>query len=35
MNEDPYGSWFVRVKEITDREDLMDAEAYEAFVAEC
>ena len=23
MNEDPYGSWFVRVKEITDREDLM------------
>ena len=35
MNEDPYGSWFVRVKEITDREDLMDAEAYEAFTAEC
>ena len=35
MNQEPYESWFVRVKEITERADLMDAEAYEAFVAAC
>ena len=34
MNEDPYEAWFVKVGEISDTVELMDAEAYEAFVAE-
>ena len=35
MNEAPYDSWFVKVTDITDRAALMDADAYEAFVASC
>ena len=35
MNQAPYDSWFIKVKDITDRAKLMDAEAYEAFVASC
>ena len=35
MNQEPYESWFIRVKQVTDRADLMDAEAYEAFTANC
>ncbi len=35
MNQEPYESWFIRVKQITDRAELMDAEAYEAFVGTC
>ena len=35
MNQEPYESWFIRVREITDRAALMDADAYEAFVASC
>ena len=31
MNETPYEAWFVLAGEITETEDLMDAEAYEAF----
>lgn len=34
LNSDPYGAWIIRVKDVTDREELMDAEAYEAFCAE-
>lgn len=34
INEDPYGSWLVEVNEISDKEELMDAEAYEAFCKE-
>ena len=34
LNSDPYGAWIIRVKEVTDREELMDADAYEAFCAE-
>ena len=34
MNEAPYDAWFVLAGGITGTEDLMDAEAYEAFVAE-
>ncbi|MBR2262903.1 MAG: glycine cleavage system protein GcvH [Firmicutes bacterium] len=34
MNEDPYEAWFVKVGEISATVELMDAEAYEAFVAE-
>lgn len=33
INSDPYGSWFVKVENITDKEELLDADAYEAFVA--
>ena len=33
INEAPYDAWFVRVKEITDTEELLDAEGYEAVVA--
>ena len=37
INEDPYGDgWIVKIQmsDPTDVEDLMDSEAYEAFVAE-
>ena len=37
LNEDPYGDgWIVKIQmtDPTDLEDLMDSEAYEAFVAE-
>ena len=34
MNEDPYEAWFVKVGEISATVELMDAEAYEAFIAE-
>lgn len=34
INEDPYGAWLVEVNEISDKEELMDAEAYEAFCKE-
>lgn len=31
LNSDPYGAWIIKVNEITDYSDLMDAEAYEEF----
>ncbi len=31
MNEDPYGAWLIKVENITDQEELLDAEAYIAF----
>ena len=31
INEAPYDAWFIKVRDITDKEELMDAEAYEAF----
>ena len=34
LNEDPYGAWIIRVENVEDTEELMDAEAYEAFCAE-
>ena len=34
LNSDPYGSWIIKVENITDTEDLMDAAAYEAFCAQ-
>ena len=34
LNSDPYGSWIIKVEDITGQEDLMDAAAYEAFCAE-
>lgn len=35
VNNDPYGSWFVKVKEVSDTEDLMDAKEYEEFCKTC
>ena len=34
LNSDPYGSWIIKVEGITDTEDLLNAEEYEAFCAE-
>lgn len=34
INADPYGAWLVEVEGITDKEDLLDAEAYIALCAE-
>jgi glycine cleavage system H protein len=34
INEDPYGAWFVEVTDIGDKEELLDAQAYEAFCKE-
>jgi len=33
INETPYEAWFIKVGSITDKEGLMDAAAYEAFLA--
>lgn len=33
INQDPYGAWFIRVGQITDHEEYMDAAAYEEFAA--
>ncbi len=30
INEDPYGAWFVRVSNVTEVGDLLDADAYAA-----
>ena len=32
MNQEPYESWFIRVKDLSDRAELMDAEAYQAYL---
>lgn len=32
INESPYDAWFVKVKDITDREELLTAQEYQAFV---
>lgn len=34
LNSDPYGAWIIKVGDITDREPLLDAAAYEAHCAE-
>ncbi len=31
INTDPYGAWLFRLNEISDADDLMDADAYAAF----
>lgn len=31
INSDPYESWFIKVKDITDTEELLDNVAYENF----
>ncbi len=32
MNESPYEAWFVKVRDITDTEELMSADEYNAYV---
>ena len=32
INQDPYGAWFMKVSDITDKEELMDAAAYEEYL---
>ena len=34
LNEDPYGTWIIKVETVTDTEELLDAAAYVAFCAE-
>ena len=34
LNSDPYGSWIIKVEGITGEEELLAADAYEAFCAE-
>lgn len=32
LNESPYDAWIVKVENITDFEELLDADAYQAFI---
>ena len=32
INETPYDAWFVKVGEVKEKEELLDADAYKAFV---
>lgn len=34
LNSDPYGAWIIKVENVTEQSDLMDADAYEAFCKE-
>lgn len=34
LNSDPYGAWIIKVEQVTDHEELLDADDYEAFCAE-
>ena len=34
LNEDPYGAWIIKVENVTEEEELLDAAAYEALCAE-
>lgn len=34
INDDPYGAWLIKVGEITEKEELLDAAAYDAVCAE-
>jgi len=34
LNKAPYDAWIIKVENITDTEELLDAAAYEAFCAE-
>lgn len=33
VNSDPYGAWFIKVQDVSETKDLMDAKEYEAFCA--
>ena len=32
INESPYEAWFVKVKDVSEKEELLSAKEYEAFV---
>lgn len=32
INSSPYEAWFVKVKDVTDKEELLSAEEYEEFL---
>ena len=34
LNSDPYGAWLIKVENVEDSEELLDAAAYEAFCTE-
>ena len=34
LNSDPYGAWIIKVEQVTEEEELLDAAAYEAHCAE-
>jgi len=34
LNGDPYGAWIIKVEQVTDEEELLDAAAYGAHCAE-
>ena len=34
LNEDPYGAWIIKVENVTEEEELLAADAYEALCAE-
>ena len=34
INQDAYGAWIIKVENVSAEEELMDAEAYEAFIAD-
>ena len=34
INDDPYGSWIIKVGDISGKSDLMDADAYDKFCEE-
>ena len=34
LNADPYGAWIIRVEQVTEEEELLEAKAYEAHCAE-
>lgn len=33
INDDPYAAWMVEIENVTDKDELLTAEEYEAFVA--
>ena len=33
LNQDPYGAWIIKVDNVTDTEELLEADEYEAFCA--
>ena len=34
LNSDPYGAWLIKVENVSDTEELLDAAAYETFCAQ-
>ena len=34
LTSDPYGAWIIKVEQVTEEEELLDAAAYEAHCAE-